>query len=201
MISKIAAAVSDWLVVQDAIADKDKRLYAYAVYSVLFGMTPVAIIVILGLIFGMLREGLLLIMPFILLRKFSGGYHLHSPLVCVITSTILLSISLLSVWLVIDRSAVLFLSLLVILATTTLFWLSPIDSKARRLSEKETQVFRSIARSAATLFLVVYLLLVIFNNISVAVPIGVGVIIPALLQLPCVIQWLIARHFAKGKDE
>ena len=97
MIAKIAAAVSEWLVAQGAVTDKDKKLFAYAVYSFLFGMMPIFIIVILGLFFNMVLEGLLLITPFMLLRKFSGGYHLKSSIVCTITSTSLLLISLLAV--------------------------------------------------------------------------------------------------------
>lgn len=201
MISKIATVVSEWLVAQGAVTDKDKSLFAYAVYSFLFGMTPIVIIIVLGFIFDMLAEGLLLITPFMLLRKFSGGYHLKSPLVCVVTSTTLLTLSLLSVRLIISSKAVIILSSLVMLATVTLFSLSPIDSEARRLSKKETKTFRLIARAIAILFLVIYLLLVLFNHISIAAPIGVGVVIPAILQLPCVIQRMIAKNHASKQSQ
>ena len=200
MITKIAAAVSDWLVAQGAVTDKDKSLFAYAVYSFLFGMTPIVIVVVLGLIFDMLAEGLLLITPFMLLRKFSGGYHLKSPLVCVITSTTLLTLSLLSVRFVVAGEAVTILSSLVLLATVTLFLLSPIDSEARRLSTKEVKTFKVIARAIAVLFLVIYVLLIRFNHVDSAAPIGVGMIIPAILQLPCVIQRMIAKYRANNQS-
>ena len=201
MISKIATAVSEWLVTQGAVTDKDKSLFAYAVYSFLFGMTPIVIIVVLGLIFDMLAEGLLLITPFMLLRKFSGGYHLKSPLVCVITSTTLLTLSLLSVRFVVAGKAVIILSPLVLLATVALFILSPIDSEARRLSVKEAKTFRLIARAIAVLFLVIYILLKVFNHVNIAAPIGVGMIIPAILQLPCVIQRMVVKSHANNQSQ
>ena len=193
MIAKIAAAVSEWLVAQGAVTDKDKKLFAYAVYSFLFGMMPIFIIVILGLVFDMVLEGLLLITPFMLLRKFSGGYHLKSSIVCTVTSTSLLLISLLSVRIASIGSATNILSIWVVLSSITLFLLSPIDSDARRLSVKERKVFRLIARIITSIFFLIYFLLLLLDQIDIATPIGIGMIIPAILQLP----WLIQRMFLK----
>ena len=193
MISKISTAVSEWLVAQGAVTVKDKNLFSYAVYSFLFGMMPIFIIVILGLLLGMLPEGLLLITPFMLLRKFSGGYHLKSSIVCTVTSTSLLTISLLAVRVVKTSSTNLILSVLVVLSAITLFLLSPIDSSARRLSTKERLVFGRIARVITSIFLLIYFMLVLFDQTGIAAPIGVGIIIPAALQLPCLFQRLFFR--------
>lgn len=193
MISKISTAVSEWLVAQGAVTVKDKNLFSYAIYSFLFGMMPIFIIVILGLLLGMLPEGLLLITPFMLLRKFSGGYHLKSSIVCTVTSTSLLTISLLAVRVVKTSSTNLILSVLVVLSAITLFLLSPIDSSARRLSTKERMVFGRIARVITSIFLLIYFMLVLFDQASIAAPIGVGIIIPATLQLPCLFQRLFFR--------
>lgn len=194
MIAKIAAAVSEWLVAQGAVTDKDKKLFAYAVYSFLFGMMPIFIIVILGLFFNMVLEGLLLITPFMLLRKFSGGYHLKSSIVCTITSTSLLLISLLAVRIASSHNTTNILSIMVVLSSITLFLLSPIDSDARRLSVKERKVFRLIARIITCIFLLFYFLLLLFGQIDIATPIGIGMIIPATLQLPCLVQRLFFRR-------
>jgi accessory gene regulator B len=155
---------------------------------------PIYIIVILGLIFGMLPEGLLLITPFMLLRKFSGGYHLKSSIVCTVTSSSLLTISLLAVRAVKTSGTILILSVLVVFSAITLFLLSPIDSKARRLSAKERMVFGRIARVITSLFLLIYFMLVLLDQTGIAAPIGVGMIIPATLQLPCLVQRLFIRR-------
>jgi accessory gene regulator B len=193
MISKIAVAVSEWLVTQGAVTSKDKNLFSYAVYSLLFGMMPIFIIVILGLIFDMLSEGLLLVTPFMLLRKFSGGYHLKSSMVCTVTSTSLLTFSLLAVRIASTSNTTIILSVLVALSAITLFLLSPIDSEARRLSPKERKVFRLIARIITSIFLLIYFLLVLFDQTGIAAPIGIGIIIPAILQMPCLIQRLLSK--------
>ena len=194
MISKISTAVSEWLVAQGAVTVKEKNLFSYAVYSFLFGMMPIFIIVILGLIFGMLPEGLLLITPFMLLRKFSGGYHLESSIVCTVTSTSLLTISLLAVRAVKTSGTILILSVLVVFSAITLFLLSPIDSKARHLSAKERMVFGHIARVITSVFLLIYFMLVLLDQTGIAAPIGIGMIIPATLQLPCLVQRLFSRR-------
>lgn len=197
MISQIASAISDWLVTQGAVTAKDKNLFAYAAYSLLFGIMPIIIIVVLGLIFDMLIEGILLITPFMLIRKFSGGYHLESPLACVVTSTSLLTLALLSVQLVRSNLALVILGILVILATMSLVLFSPIDSESRKLTAKETIVFRLIARVLAVLFAIVYLLLALYSHVNIAAPIGVGIIIPAALQFPCMNPKKCKRHISE----
>ena len=91
MIRELTSGIAKWLEQEGAISGEDNGLFSYAVYSLLFGLLPIFIAVVLGLAFGMLREGLLMITPFMLIRKFSGGYHLDSPKLCVILSTALLA--------------------------------------------------------------------------------------------------------------
>lgn len=167
--------------------DHDKSLFAYAAYSLLFGAAPILIILSLGILFGMVREGILIIVPFMLLRKFSGGFHLNSPSMCIITSTIILGLSLVVVKIVSVFNLQAFLLPGVITAAISIWHLSPIDSDARRLSEKEVIVFRRIARIFLILDLVVFLILYVIGIHHIACPIGMGVIIASLLQLPCII--------------
>lgn len=93
MIQELSSRVAKWLEQEEAISGKDNGLFSYAVYSLLFGLLPIFIVTILGLAFGMLREGLLMITPFMLIRKFSGGYHLNSLKMCITFSTVLLALA------------------------------------------------------------------------------------------------------------
>ena len=91
MITKMSSAIAKWLLHAGAISESDRELYEYAAYSFLFSLLPLCLIVILGCITGMVIEGLLMILPFMLIRKFSGGFHLKSPGICLLSSTLLLS--------------------------------------------------------------------------------------------------------------
>ena len=71
----ILRTLSDWLVQQDAIESCDRELYEYAMHSFLVSAIPLAIFLIVSGVIGMLTEGLLIVIPFMVTRKFSGGYH------------------------------------------------------------------------------------------------------------------------------
>lgn len=187
MIAKLSAGVANWLRKSNAISEEDTELYSFAVYSLIFGVAPIAIALGFGLLFGMVPQALLLIAPFMLIRKFSGGYHLDSPVVCFLSSCLLVALSLgLVRWLTV-AGVPMWYHVLILLATVSLWTQSPIDSEARRLSQAETRVFRRVARWMAVSFLGIYFLLVVFTNPAVSVPISMGILIAALLQIPCTI--------------
>ena len=67
--------IVEWLINHDAIESDDKELYEYALYSLWLLVTPLFLAIIVGLCFGRIKEGIVIVIPFMLLRKFSGGYH------------------------------------------------------------------------------------------------------------------------------
>ena len=199
MIKALSAVISDWLLKEGAVESSEKGLFEYAAYSLFFGFLPVIIIIVLGSAFSMLYEGLMMIVPFMLIRKFSGGYHLNSPIACFFTSTTILAGALILVAFITNRSnTVHILSGVTLAACTSIFFCSPIDSSARRLSEKEKKVFRYVARTMVLIAVTVYFVLCSLNHIRSAVPIAVSIIVVAVLQLPCIVLSAIKYH---GKAE
>lgn len=185
MIRKIAEIVSAWLVKANVIKGDDRSLYEFAVYSLLFGLLPVFLTLIYSSILGLLLEGMLMIIPFMLIRKFSGGFHLESPKICFCFSSAIIIVSLIAIKLLMKTNNVLLPSAGVVISTVTICISSPIDSDARKLSAKEIRTFGMIARILATLFSIIYFALLFLGKYRLAIPIGVGAIIPALLQIPC----------------
>lgn len=134
---------------------------------------------------GVLLEGILMILPFMMIRKFSGGFHLKSSRVCFVASTCILSVFLLVIKAGIAAQHVVFFSVFVSLSAIQVFLCSPIDNDSRMLKEKERLVFRRTARVMTLLFLVLYVFLLAFKMPMFYVPIGIGIILSALLQVPC----------------
>ena len=193
MITKLSSAIAKWLLHAGAISESDRELYEYAAYSFLFSLLPLCLIVILGCITGMVIEGLLMILPFMLIRKFSGGFHLKSPGICLVSSTLLLSVFLFIIRLVIDEQQMILFSCFVIASALQIFLCSPIDNDARKLNEKERLVFQKIARNMSTMFLVVYILLLLLGQLRFSVPVGAGILLTAFLQVPC---FFTKNHFS-----
>lgn len=198
MITKIAKLVAGWLAKEGVISENDSELYEYAMYSFLFGTLPILIAVIWGIILGMLVESILFMLPFILIRKFSGGYHLKSPVCCFVTSVSLVGGALIILRYVVQRSLLVPLTVVVALAGILLCILSPIDSASRQLNQHEIRVFRKIARLMTLVSILVYVVFIHIEIYNVAVPIGGGIILSAVLQLPVVLERLWKRVASSG---
>ena len=185
MIGSISSRIVKWLLRAGAISENDRELYEFAAYSFLFSLLPLVLAMLLGCVSGMMLEGVLMILPFMLIRKFSGGFHLQSPGVCFVSSTLLLSAFLFLIRLVIDEQRLIIFTCLALASTLQVFFCSPIDNEARKLSGKERAVFKKVARIMSVLFLAVYIALMSFDQNRFAVPVGAGIVLTALLQIPC----------------
>lgn len=187
MIPYISAWIVKWLLQSGVISENDVELYEYAVYSFLFGLMPVCLAIIIGAIFGHVVDSVLMIIPFMLIRKFSGGFHLKSASICFVSSTLLISIFLFVIQVVNTKIEIIAFNLAVITSTVQIFICSPINNDARTLTEKEYVVFKKTARIMAIVFLMLYAMLLILGQNAFSTPIGAGIILTALLQVPCLV--------------
>lgn len=67
MIRKIAHVLSKWLLKTGAISEVDLELYEYGIYSFLFTTVPLLAVIVLSFPLHITFEGILFIIPFILL--------------------------------------------------------------------------------------------------------------------------------------
>lgn len=188
MIRFISRAVAEWLLKHGAISVNEKELYEYGIYSFLFTLTPLFLVLMVSIPLNMAVEGVLLITPFILLRKFAGGFHFQTPLPCIIVSTVVLLGCLLEISVILEYGNFIIHTLLVYASIVPICILSPIDSENRQLSAKEKSAFHRIAIVLATINAALYSLLLILRTVEIAIPLGTGMILTALLQLPCLFE-------------
>ncbi|KAF6620504.1 accessory gene regulator B family protein [Paenibacillus sp. EKM102P] len=62
----------------------------YALKFIITNTIPIFLIIMFSLIFGNLKESLIAILGFSLLRIFSGGFHFQTPEKCIIFSTVMI---------------------------------------------------------------------------------------------------------------
>ena len=140
MIKRAAAVTAKWLLQAGAISASDVELYEYGIYSFLFTLCPLGLVLIISMFLHMVVEGILLIIPFILIRKFCGGFHFQSSVLCGIVSTLVLTAFLLGIRLVLDTSGYGWWCAVLLLAAVQIIVFSPIDSEGRRLTQNEKKV-------------------------------------------------------------
>lgn len=123
-----------------------------------------------------------------------GAETQYSPVICFFSSTALILGALgLTDHLIRSDSTISFV-VITSLSVLLICMRSPIDTDARKLSAKEICVFKKISR---ILTIAAYLLcigLLINQSARSAIPIGMGLNLTALLQLPCLIGSALNRN-------
>lgn len=181
----LADRMVDWLIAQEAVAEEDRDLYGYAVECSLMTIVPLLLAILVGGIMRELSTGVILILPFMLLRKFSGGYHAKHMETCLFCSSGLLVICIL-IAAQITYSWQLCVGML--LGAVWLFLFSPIDSESRRLDHEEKKRYRYAAGILATAVCVISVLLKKCGAERFAVCMAMGLFLTVTLQIPCVLQ-------------
>lgn len=91
MIQKLSRKVVTTLVTasHQTIDDEQQEVYLYGMECFLNTGITVFLLFIWGVFLDTLLETIIWIISFSLLRKYSGGYHAHSQLSCIVSSTLL----------------------------------------------------------------------------------------------------------------
>jgi len=188
MIESMSRRFVGWLLKQEAIRPDQMDLYEYAAFTLVFNLLPVGLAFVIGLFMRMGTEGVCMMIPFIFTRKFSGGYHMQSPWKCFLSSTCVLSGVLILIRVIVTRQLFYPFWIVLILSEACILLLSPIDTEKRKLTEKEHRTFKTAARIISLIFVVITVSLYMMGQRGVAVAVGFGVILTALLQVPITIQ-------------
>lgn len=183
--SKIARNVSVWLYKQQVIEREDIELYEYGVFNVIIAIMPVFMVLCIGFLMHGVVEGMIMLIPFLCIRKYSGGYHATYLWACTLVSCGAL---ILCNYIILQSSWGYLYWIMLGIAVTVLWSLSPIDAKNKRLTEKEKIKYQKRTRSLLVMFLLVIVLLSALSLSKQAKAVSMGIILTAALQIPCVIN-------------
>ena len=195
MMAEVAGYITTWLIRHNAIKENDRTLYEYAICSLSLTICPLLMVIINGCIMGLLKESMIFILPFMVIRKYSGGFHMQHAWTCFICSYAVLFLCIF----VTDRiqcSKV--LNLLVLGATASLIVCSPIDCENRQLDLTDKQNYKKTTIWISILFLTIYGTFLFFGLGYYAKWIAAGLILPAVSQMPVILKKLAAK--CKGKE-
>ena len=184
MTKKCTNVVVGWLIRCDAIEEKDRELYQYAVYSVLLSIYPLLFAACFGAVIGEVDKSVAIIIPFAVIRKFGGGYHTKNSWSCFLWSSLLL---LLCIMVSIYIKSGLFLIMMAAIAEMSLIYFSPIDNENRKLNWEECREYKKMTAIWTSLFLLVAVLLYFGKWEKYSICVSIGIILSAGLQFPCVL--------------
>lgn len=179
---KYAGTIITWLICQQAIQERDRELYTYALYNMVLLIIPLGLAVMFGWIIGNIRQAIVMIIPFMMLRKFSGGFHAKTPLRCMAISSFLL---FLCIKIIFELSCNWKLLIVTAIMGGSLIIFSPVDSQ-----KQQKEQYRKVVCEFVMFFLILIFILWKLNAQKYAVSIAVGIWLSAGLQIPCLIKQL-----------
>lgn len=124
------------------IDEKETGIYEYGLTILIYSLVNLATILVIGGLLGCIPESICYTVCYIILRKFTGGYHAKTPHTCYLFSTLMFLASL-----YIIRAGLVNVYLLVgvVILTIGCSFILPIDTENKRLSVKEKKVYRLIS--------------------------------------------------------
>ncbi len=187
MMNKCTDLVTDWMIRYDVIQENNKELYQYAICSGILLVIPLLLAGGIGFYFGSIKKGIIMILPFMILRKFSGGFHLKNLWLCLAGSSVLLFLCML---LTTKTECDLNLAIVTVGSAISLSVFSPIENENRELNHFEKQEYKKITIYWLILFLLLDLIFICLNLKNYVICFSIGIQLVAGLQIPCVIiKW------------
>ena len=182
---KHQSVIVNWLIKKGAVSAEDRELYEYALRSAVMLISPLLLSLVIATIMGVLLNGLILVIPFMTIRKYSGGFHSKRLATCIIESTILITIM---IYLSKTLSVNVWLYFTLLLASIELCTCSPIKSENKDISDEESKVYKRVVQIQVIIYVLIASILILLNIKQMAVCVICGVILPSILQLPCIIK-------------
>lgn len=140
MFAKISERVVNHLICKSIIKYDDHDIYQYGLNRFFTICLNIITILILGIIFNLVLQGIIFAFSFMALRTYTGGYHSKTPVRCYITTSISIIITLAVIkFIPINR----FICLgLLIFSCLLIMLLSPIGCSNKPLDEIEIVVYK-----------------------------------------------------------
>ena len=126
-----------------------------------------------------------LIFPFVMIRKFSGGYHTKNLWSCVIGSSILL---LLCIHLSMHVAFSWKMGVITGISAVSLVVFSPVENTNRALDESERRAYKRTTFLLLMGFTAMAFILFMEKYDNYLVCISIGIQLTAILQMPCVLK-------------
>ena len=140
IMNRISERITEKLLKLDIIAEEDREIYSYGFHQI--GMAGMNIIstLILGALFHMIGESAFLMLFYIPIRRYVGGYHARTPFRCYLMSMGIIVCALLGIQSMVLHGLVSMLVLVVL--GIFVFFLCPIPDANKPLSKGECKAYK-----------------------------------------------------------
>lgn len=177
-ISGMSEYVAKILLKHDIIDKDNYEVYVFGVYqNIVFLMNVLTSLLIFAL-FNLVVEGILFSVFYSLLRSYAGGYHSKSLFVCYALSALLT----IGVAYIANNVVINYLMIICcIIAFIIVFWLSPVDTRNKRLDNIEMRVYQQKARCVLIACMVATICFYVVNYNQGVIVLSLAIIMEAVM--------------------
>lgn len=172
MFAKLSEQLTEQLEEEQTISSDDRELYKYGFQNGMILLLNLLTAFLIGWIFGMFWENILLLASYIPLRSYAGGHHSSTSGMCYMISSLITIL-----WVCLLRFNVLSAScsvLLLIVGTIVCIAIAPIEDINKPFDENEKCVYRK--RTLIVLAIEVFVSIVLFilgSALQTVIPLAV----------------------------
>lgn len=161
-IDLVSKRTTELLVDKNIILDSDNEIYVYGLQLLIATILKITGLFIIALFLGCMKEFIVFLAAFSILRVFAGGYHAQTYLKCfIVTAVSMFSIIELGKYIPSGIS----INLIVILIITSIFIVmkyAPIDNPNKKLTADEYKKFKKASIFIVIIESIVILMLAVF---------------------------------------
>ena len=188
-IDKMTNMLTNFIIQHSDVKREDAHIIAFGVKYGLITLAEILGMVVISFLMRELIPGAVILIAFISIRVYAGGYHAKTLPRCVVMSTILFTLIILGykmlyLPIIVKGLIALFLGVLILI-------FSPVENDNRRLSENEKKVFKNRALLFYSISLIIFMLIKKLSNILVW----------AYLMILVVLIWGIVKERMKMTSE
>lgn len=164
-IDKMTNMLTNFIIQHSDAKREDADIIAFGVKYGLITLAEILGMVVISFLMRELIPGAVILIAFISIRVYAGGYHAKTLPRCVVMSTILFTLIILGykmlyLPIIVKGLIALFLGVLILI-------FSPVENDNRRLSENEKKVFKNRALLFYSISLIIFMLIKKLSNILV----------------------------------
>lgn len=175
----IAKRVTNWLIKYEVIKEEESKLYEYALKTLSYLFAPVIISFLVGMMYARILESLVMVIPYMIIRIFSGGFHMKTLRGCLVFSTILY-VMIFSLGL--KNIGIGIFCCINIFCTISISILSPIESTRKKLIINRKCYYKKMSIILSGCISIVIFVMFIFGNDYYARYVTLGMLLASLLQ-------------------
>ena len=184
---RLAIKITDYLI-ENEVSEPGKRdYYIYGCEILLLKLVNVGTLLGIAIAMGKSLEGIILLLTFMTLRKYTGGFHLNSALSCYIFTALVYGISL---YLCTEYRVSKGICIIIVLMSYVIIAsCAPIDNPNLNLTVGEIKAMRKQLRKILWLFLVVFVAMILSGeDARYIAPMVMGIGLDASFMVVIIIQ-------------